>query len=307
MMKRNLLIILLSTLLLSVSCELFYPENESSIRLITVASDYVGTSITSHLECCPVDQSAVKDQIEYLAKASSRDYDGIHITLDDGILYRTRSSSQAGSSVDYSVDPYSGSGGKPMREQIFSAIEEMKTIASNDDITIFYYSGHGAEGTETEWLERGALVFDLNSKDAVFTDELIAAIESIPGKKALIIDACYSGMYVEDPPYYPSTTEEAFKSLLYIPAEDEMSTWSISASGYDEKSWSNMMGRSFSLFTNEMLKHLGYDTNAKKPGMPNTKDVSILSIYSYAQEYVDPSFQTPQSTNTMKDLVLFSF
>ncbi|MBQ8162094.1 MAG: caspase family protein [Clostridia bacterium] len=60
--------------------------------------------------------------------------------------------------------------------------------AKDSDISLFYYSGHGDEG--------GILV-DYNDEDYPAT-RLRAMLDQIPGRKIVIVDACYSGGLIED-------------------------------------------------------------------------------------------------------------
>ena len=66
--------------------------------------------------------------------------------------------------------------------------------AGEDDISLFYYSGHG--GTD------GSLIGYDHSDDGMLTGasisptQLRAALDVIPGRKVIIVDACYSGAII---------------------------------------------------------------------------------------------------------------
>lgn len=71
---------------------------------------------------------------------------------------------------------------------ILSAISEVFGSAGKDDISLFYYSGHGAEG--------GMLVG--NDLLGITPSQLRTALDQIRGRKVIIVDACYSGGLIQD-------------------------------------------------------------------------------------------------------------
>ena len=74
-------------------------------------------------------------------------------------------------------------------EAIRSAIGTAFAGAGADDISLFYFSGHGAPG--------GELVG--NDFQNISPTELRNALDAVPGRKVVIVDACYSGgMIAED-------------------------------------------------------------------------------------------------------------
>lgn len=82
--------------------------------------------------------------------------------------------------------------------QIRSAILTTFAGATANDVSLFYYSGHGVSSSTTEYL--GALLAtNYNASDMTGTDYMITATElrsyldQIPGRKIVIIDACHSG------------------------------------------------------------------------------------------------------------------
>ena len=68
-------------------------------------------------------------------------------------------------------------------EEILSLIGSTFGGATENDISIFYYSGHGDEG--------GALVG--RDGDLLYPAELRSTLYSVKGRKVIIVDACYSG------------------------------------------------------------------------------------------------------------------
>lgn len=74
-------------------------------------------------------------------------------------------------------------------EQILSAIGTTFREARPQDVSLFYYSGHGAYSSEKNDL--GALVGV--DEEKVNAAALRSCLDQIPGRKIVIVDACYSG------------------------------------------------------------------------------------------------------------------
>ena len=65
--------------------------------------------------------------------------------------------------------------------------------ATEEDISLFYYSGHGNLSNDPE--TNGALV-GIEYNQLVTAAQLRSALDRIPGRKIVIIDACYSGALI---------------------------------------------------------------------------------------------------------------
>ena len=73
-------------------------------------------------------------------------------------------------------------------DAILTAVSDAFADAGEDDISLFYYSGHGTEGGELV----GADLAWLGPA------RLRACMDQIPGRKVLVVDACYSGALIQD-------------------------------------------------------------------------------------------------------------
>ncbi|HNR66090.1 MAG TPA: caspase family protein, partial [Atribacterota bacterium] len=86
-------------------------------------------------------------------------------------------------------------GAQATRSNIFEGITSTFSQAGNDDVSYFYYSGHGwVKDGKSTILPHDAKNFD-DSKD-ITVEELAEALGSIPGTKIVIMDACYSGGFI---------------------------------------------------------------------------------------------------------------
>lgn len=71
--------------------------------------------------------------------------------------------------------------------QILETIKrELAASADGDDVTYFYYSGHGTFDGNTSYLVGVEMAL-------ISIDELKAALDAVQGQKVVIIDSCYSG------------------------------------------------------------------------------------------------------------------
>lgn len=86
-------------------------------------------------------------------------------------------------------------GAQATRSNIFDKIASTFSQADNNDVSYFYYSGHGwVKDGKSTILPHDAKAFE-DSKD-ITVEELAAALGSIPGTKVVIMDACYSGGFI---------------------------------------------------------------------------------------------------------------
>lgn len=87
---------------------------------------------------------------------------------------------------------------------ILSAIERHFAGAEERDVSLFYFSGHGWRSSDAELC--GALV-GTDGLDYVTAAQLRAALDAVPGRKIVIIDACYSGGFIAGGEFGPAPQE----------------------------------------------------------------------------------------------------
>lgn len=131
-------------------------------------------------------------------------------------------------------------------EEIIEAISTSFAGAKEQDISLFYYSGHGDEAS-------GALV-GIDMEGNVTAADLCAALDEIPGRKVIIVDACYSGTligrsllrgYAVDP---AALFVDAFKTRIRARSSNLAveRNYVIASSKGDEESWEASYGGIFS-------------------------------------------------------------
>lgn len=172
-------------------------------------------------------------------------------------------------------------------DEILSAIDESLGCAKNNDISLFYYSGHGLNSADSRRI--GALLGN-DGCDYVTVERLLDAFDQISGKKIIIIDACYSGSFIpnRDLSFMPqkqdnqdgmANTDDRIPDECFI----------ITASGTDEKSYDRdadqeTLGR----FTYAFCRGCGY--NCSKDEYENlladqdlSHAISFTEILKYTQ------------------------
>lgn len=77
--------------------------------------------------------------------------------------------------------------------EMLSAISSTFADASSEDISLFYYSGHGLSSADPEM--NGALI-GVDYASYLTASQLREALDAVPGRKIVLIDACYSGAFI---------------------------------------------------------------------------------------------------------------
>lgn len=184
-------------------------------------------------------------------------------------------------------------------EGIKSAIRESFGGAKPQDVSLLYYSGHGVMSDEPQ--EQGALLG--TDVQPVTADELRGVLDEIPGRKIVIVDACYSGNLISPetasiamdgaaPKMSAAEFADSFaaafgrKSRANLAAD---SYFVITAAAADEESYEvyyASMDQSFGAFTTLLVEGCGYDAIGKKTVKKHADgnksgDISIQEAYAY--------------------------
>lgn len=127
--------------------------------------------------------------------------------------------------------PYSVTVKKNIRaEEILSSISSTFGNASYNDVSLFYYSGHGAnsvgaDGNPTSY--HAALVGTFQTYVSIA--RLKTELNKIPGKKVIIIDACHSGQFIARDGMVTQVSSSAFNSqVVNLFANDDQLSGDVS-------------------------------------------------------------------------------
>lgn len=80
------------------------------------------------------------------------------------------------------------------KSNILQSISSTFSGADSNDISYFYFSGHGSRLENTSYICPADITSFTNS--AISVDELEAALSTIPGTKVVFLDSCYSGGFI---------------------------------------------------------------------------------------------------------------
>ncbi len=179
--------------------------------------------------------------------------------------------------------------------QILSQIAASFADADENDVSLFYFGGHGTES--------GYLV---GSTGYVTPRQLRTALDEIPGTKIVLLDCCYSGMHIDDGSVTVQSRGEPsdFNSaVIFAFASKTRGDGNVAAPGYqvitacakDELSWMTSMDGEhwWGLFTYGICYGSGYDIWEQEPlgGLPadtnGDQAVTLYEAYTCAQERVD--------------------
>lgn len=318
-MKRYILLLLS---LFILSCEM-PTEEKGSVFLISCSLDYENTTVSS-LECTNEDQMAVIEQFSFLSSLQDKAFFSYSLTQDGNNIYeRTMTNPIFGDSVDRKVY-FDLSNFKNRLKKIF---DKVSLISNPEDLIIFYYAGHGVNGYSSNDMDirylNGALVMgniefpdigdwkklDSNMKYLYPLDELRIDISSIPGKKLIILDSCYSGEIIKDE-LEEGDIQTLLKRLVKPSRVYFDGIWELSGSRYDEESFEELFdddvyhGR----FTSALLTELGYQYGDtwEGPGEPKNGKITVYSLYEGVTQRINDRDQHPDTSISFIDLVIFN-
>lgn len=170
-------------------------------------------------------------------------------------------------------------------EQMLGAIESAFEGADSNDVSLFYYSGHG--------IQTGALCGVENTY--VTVTELRQKLGNISGIKIVLLDCCYSGMLIGKSVDGTTAFNDAVISAFASKTRDTLSGGNylvLTACSQSETSyglWNESTGRGYSFFTCGIARGSGYDVvsctncdmNADIQG-DNNGASSLGEVYDYA-------------------------
>jgi hypothetical protein len=76
------------------------------------------------------------------------------------------------------------------KSAIFDAIDWLGSNADKDDLSLFYFAGHGSRTSHNEYLQ----AYD----ESISDDELNEKLDVMEGQVVVILDSCFSGGFIEE-------------------------------------------------------------------------------------------------------------
>jgi len=209
--------------------------------------------------------------------------------------------------------------------QMRSLINTNFTRAKDTDISLFYYTGHGVQATGTDF--HGALcgIGADDSSDYLTVDELRKALDTVPGKKIVIFDSCYSGQFINksmDGNMIMLTDKEAADAfndsvieVFSAPGADGLlekgnlaaaSYYVLTSSSKTQTSLCYNGSDGYGLFTYGLLLGSGYDisTGSFMPSMyadtNNNGMLTLNELYSYSYKTVNSILSSSTSKQSVR-------
>jgi len=315
-MRRIILLLLTVSLLFITSCELFTEEpTKGDVYYINVGLDYENNGIsTDNLSGTVNDAKELYEALGEVINKTGRNKTGTLMVQEAKL-------------VDPSNPQY------PSKTHIENKLTGLQSIKDND-LTIFTYSGHGYSTTgelvfATTTVDSGPFLSDLMN-----AEELLSLMALIPGKKRVILDSCFSGMFVEASPSSTNTIlnnsiakffETYHSSDIYGKPDLFVLTASAHADSY-EAEFDSDVDHSHGFFSYALLKALGWghphdvSLSLVKPIYPPAATFGQITVDGLFKYIIDnqgiPSsinlftnwteYQHPMTTGGPLDLVLFN-
>ncbi|MBJ2355558.1 caspase family protein [Sphaerochaeta sp. S2] len=330
---RRVLLLLSILLLLMASCELYYeePVQRGTVRIVSI-----GITYENEPEEVAYPEDEEKDQLgdlpgtvfdaRELSKALSQqaqragwDSADIEVTL---LLQEGTDHTQ-----DTFDDPEYAS-----RDRLEKTLNEIKDSATVDDLTIITYSGHGIEETGELLMAHtqttGTVDISEDSPIVVTPTWLHDLIRPIEGKKLLIVDSCYSGVFVPESPsslswLYDKGIDDWY-GKYFSDEEYEIPSFMVLTASADSDSYEiKFDDHNHGVFTSALLAALGWNHTTEEiangvPPAAQNEMLTIDSIYKYIkknQTYpvrwslfsIGENVQHPMITGGAMDMLLFRY
>ena len=208
-------------------------------------------------------------------------------------------------------------------------LENLCARTSDEDITIFYFSGHGfgkkevveygTDITETTYLGLRKIrttsgLPDLTASVVYPNSNLLARIETFKGTKVILADFCYSGGLVQSgnvsftPDEYTGIDATKLFFNYRNDIKESSSLFCLTAARYNELSY-EPGGGSHGRFTKALLDAFGWDEETQtiaKPAALVDNYISLFNIANYVTNNDKESRQTPMVSGGSNDIILFS-
>ena len=214
-MKKKLLILLSAILILFTSCDLTYQKApKSKIYLIACGVGFNGTG--NALRNPLSDTEAMVQQFQELCEAGGNEYEIVWYTDDRDINHAS------------TIDPrrftfrHIDNGKEPtvtalydspttltltsaqFNNMFFERIDEILTTKpTENDLLIFYFSGHGDSSINKD-SEGGPYLYYGSGKNIVSLsyDKIFSKLDRYEGRQFCIFDCCYSGASIDNPGHF---------------------------------------------------------------------------------------------------------
>lgn len=336
MKKTAFLLIPILLLILVCSCELAYDAPEvGKMNILVYGNDY-STHTNKKVDGVNVDPNYYYDMDGNLIDTANP----LGSTINDAVEVGNAFVSLAvKAEIDYQITYLLGAKTSYNSDAVLpgnvvndvsvsslaGALESLAGSASTNDITVIYFSGHGAGNKTkvsygTDLTTETYMLLDRDSDDyhVIYPiNDFLDLVEAIPGTKVIIGDFCHSGGLVQSG--YVSMTSNEYSDMslanLYS-CRDKISEYSslfcLSAARYYESSYEipDRFNIDHGYFTKALLDALGWDEDSKSLTTAEAEKndrITLFNVANYVIENDKNTKQTPMLSGGSNDVILFSF
>jgi len=194
------------------------------------------------------------------------------------------------------------------KNNILSEIASTFNQADENDVSYFYFSGHGAILDQIAYLCPSD--FNIYVNTAISVNELESALNNIPGTKVVILDSCHSGGFVGRGRNYQDPTDylEDFNNNVINTFRTNNLSKSLTSSQYQvltsclssqtcSEFWPSE-GDPFGLFTNVLCEGCGYAYYSHPYLADNDEngEITLNEAYNYTYQQVNAYIDLYNST-----------
>jgi hypothetical protein len=181
------------------------PRQNTALSLIARSGDLTSAPVSVKLIYDgpkPVDMSDTRPKLYALLVGVTRykkqEYDTLKFPAHDAEeLAKALQAQKGGLYSDVQVkiiDDPTRSDTDPTQPNVFEGMEWLKHSGTDHDLSIVFLAGHGFQETKDRfWFLTREGDTDRLRATAIFKNDLLDYIASVPGKKILLIDACHAG------------------------------------------------------------------------------------------------------------------
>ena len=182
------------------------------------------------------------------------------------------------------------------KEAILNGIADSFSGADEDDVSYFYFSGHGMYYSGVSYLCPTDISYYSSLNSYISTNELEAALGAVPGTKVVILDCCHSGGFIgkqiEEEKIFSNAQEfnnnviKVFLSRDLTSSQYKVLTSCLSS----QVCWELIPaeGDPFGLFSGVLCEGCGYDyyTHPYPADGNGNGEITLHEAYTYTDEQV---------------------
>jgi len=187
------------------------------------------------------------------------------------------------------------------KSSILQAITNIFSEADSNDVSYFYFTGHGIRYNNTSYLCPTEMSYSSPITTYISVDELENALSSIPGTKVVILDSCHSGGFIGKSTDETITSKEELESFndeiitIFSQTEDKglltTNQYKVLTACHDYQQSMELSSATpgdfdpFGVFTMALCEGCGYSGNYLADANMDTM-VSLQEAYLYVKSWV---------------------